>query len=640
MTKFLNCKSILVLILIVQFSLLSAQDNLYDVSKIPTELLENANAVMRSYSAAFEIDDIDNASLKVHYAITILNKSALRHSYFVKFYNKFIKIRSIEANVYDENGDPIKNNKIKNDEIHDYSAIGGGTLYDDSRVKAIDPEIKKYPFTVEYSYQINFKGILSYPNWQLFEDYNMAVEKSKFEVIVPANMEFRYLEKNEVPKLKISSNAVQDIYTWDTSNVCPLVDEYFSQSLIEKSPVVYLAPNDFSIGGYEGNCESWENFGKWILLINQDKDILPEDVQQEIKDLVKGVTDELEKSKLLYEYMQNKTRYVSVQIGVGGWQTIDAETVSRLCYGDCKALSNYMKSILEVVGIKSYYTLVSAGHPGEKLLTEFPSNQFNHVILCLPISNDTIWLECTNQNIPFGYIGSFTQDRNVLLIADDGSHLVRTKRYGKNENQQIRNATVNVHSRGQCDATIETQYKGILYDDMVQTLLSDAADQKKLMYDKIDIPNFEIVNFNHAEQKQIIPCVKEDIKLILDNYGVVFGNRMMINLNLMNKIKVFPDQDVNRTSDIILERSFVEIDTITFNLPVGYTIEDVPFGKAIESQYGEYSFSIDYGASSLKYVRYLSVNKGVYPKENYPEFLDFYNEIVAADKSKFVLTIQ
>jgi len=99
-------KSFLFLILIFEFSGLTAQDNLYDVSKIPPELLENANAVMRSYSAVFEIDDIDNASLRVHYAITILNKSALKHSYFVKFYNKFIKIKSIEANVYDKNGDP------------------------------------------------------------------------------------------------------------------------------------------------------------------------------------------------------------------------------------------------------------------------------------------------------------------------------------------------------------------------------------------------------------------------------------------------------------------------------------------------------------------------------------------------------
>ncbi len=123
MNTLLMNKYTLVFCILFEFLLLSAQDNLYDITKIPPELLENANAVVRSYSSVFEISDIDNASMEIHYAITILNKSALKHSYFIKHYNKFIKIRNIDANVYDENGDPIKNNKIRNEDLNDYSAF-------------------------------------------------------------------------------------------------------------------------------------------------------------------------------------------------------------------------------------------------------------------------------------------------------------------------------------------------------------------------------------------------------------------------------------------------------------------------------------------------------------------------------------
>lgn len=640
MVPLLNSKITLLFCLLFKFFLLPAQDNIYDISKIPPELLENANAVVRNYNSVFEISDIDNASMEVHYAITILNKSAIKHSYFIKHYNKFIKIRSIDANVYDENGDPIKNNKIRNEDLNDYSAISRGSLYEDSRLKVIDPEIRNFPFTVEYSYKINFKGLLNYPTWQLFEDYNMAIERSTFSVIVPKGFEFRYLEKNEPPKVSFISYEMADTYTWDTTDVRPITDEYFSLNLIEKSPVVYLAPNDFSIGGYKGNCETFENFGKWIALLNEDKDILPEESQNEIIGLVNGVDNEFEKAKLLYEYMQNKTRYVSVQIGIGGWQTIDAETVSRLCYGDCKALSNYMKSILEVAGIKSYYTLVRAGQNANGIIKEFPSNQFNHVILCLPTGTDTIWIECTNQNIPFGYIGSFTNDREVLVIKEDRGHLVRTKYYDKNDNQKIRNASVKINSGGHCEAIVETKYKGLFYDDVIEIIRSDNDDRKKIMYERINVPNFEIVNFNHSEKKQLIPVIDEFIDLKLDNYTVLFGNRMMVELNLLSKIKDFPDQDKNRTSDIVLRRDIIEIDTIEFNLPVGYIIDDVPQDKIIESPFGKYSMSIQSSAISLKYVRSLLVNKGIYPNELYQDFLDFYNDILAADKSKFVIESQ
>ena len=59
--------------------------------------------------------------------------------------------------------------------------------------------------------------------------------------------------------------------------------------------------------------------------------------------------------------MQNNTRYISIQLGIGGWRPFEAAYVASKGYGDCKALSNYMYSLLKEAGILSYYTLVKAG---------------------------------------------------------------------------------------------------------------------------------------------------------------------------------------------------------------------------------------------------------------------------------------
>jgi hypothetical protein len=75
-------------------------------------------------------------------------------------------------------------------------------------------------------------------------------------------------------------------------------------------------------------------------------------------DLVKGFDDPVEKVRTLYNYMQQRTRYVSIQVGIGGWQPFLASVVDEKGYGDCKALAHYMKSILDAVGIRSVYTLV------------------------------------------------------------------------------------------------------------------------------------------------------------------------------------------------------------------------------------------------------------------------------------------
>ncbi|MEZ5148897.1 MAG: hypothetical protein R2759_17950 [Bacteroidales bacterium] len=55
------------------------------------------------------------------------------------------------------------------------------------------------------------------------------------------------------------------------------------------------------------------------------------------------------------------------------FQFFDAETVDRVGYGDCKALTNYTKSLMEAVQIPAVYNLVRAGDEASRIITGFPS---------------------------------------------------------------------------------------------------------------------------------------------------------------------------------------------------------------------------------------------------------------------------
>ncbi|NOZ46343.1 MAG: DUF3857 domain-containing protein, partial [Chlorobi bacterium] len=398
-SKIIICSLLLNFIL----SPIYSQEIKYKYSTIPKELLNNSKAVIRNKEVLFVVKDVHKAYVKVHYAITILNKNGINSSKFIQFSNKFRKIHNISCIIYNEFGNEIK--RIKQSEIKDYSAINNATLFDDTRVKYINPKTLTFPFTVEYEYKIDYKGFLNFPQWKIYDDYNISTERTLYKAIIPKNYQLRIKNVNIDLPPKITYHNKYIEYLWDTLFVPSINEEPFNPYEMESLPHIVLAPEYFKIAGFEGNMNSWNNFGKWVNKLLEKENSLPLSTIEQLKEIISESNSTTDKIRLIYNYMQNKTRYVSIQIGIGGWKPYDANTVDRLCYGDCKALTNYTKFLLDAIGIKSYYTLVAAGKKAPEINKNFPSNIFNHVILCIPFENqDTVWLECTNQNIPFGYL--------------------------------------------------------------------------------------------------------------------------------------------------------------------------------------------------------------------------------------------
>ncbi|HEY4789556.1 MAG TPA: DUF3857 domain-containing protein [Bacteroidales bacterium] len=606
---------------------INAKEIKYKVSDIPKELRENARSIVRNEEIVFEISSIKSAVMKVTYAITILNKNGLDDAEFNEGYDKFHKISGIKGHIFDENGESVK--RLAGDDIIDHSAISGISIYEDNRVKYIDPKYRTIPFTVEYSYEISYDGLFDFPEWDPQPHYNFAVEKSSYKAIVPKGMVFRYLEQNVPTKVSISSDQKNDTYYWEAKNLKAIIYEPYS--FRDLSPVVYTAPFDFEIEGYKGNLNSWENMGKWISVLNNGKDNLPDEAKKTIKDLVSNTDNDFEKIRKIYEYMQGKTRYISIQIGIGGWQPFDAATVNRLSYGDCKALTNYMKTLLEVAGIKSNYCLVHAGESAPFLYKEFPSTQFNHAFLCVPLKQDTIWLECTSQRLPCGFISDFTDDRDVLLIDNNESKIVHTKAYTAQENKETCTSHVTFESVGIGSAIIKTSYCGVKYDDGLRIMLADDVDKKKLIAADISLPSFDVQNYSFTDHRKIIPIIDEKVSVSFRSYGTQMGQRVFMPLNFVNRLTDIPERVRNRKTEVFVRRPSLEIDTVIYELPVNYKVESLPKSVDIQNQFGEYHAHAEAKDRQVIYFRSFLINKGKYSATTYTDFIDFFDKVSTAD---------
>lgn len=623
------------LVILGSFSLYAQDNQIYKVSNISYEMKINAKAVYREEKIVFEIESPEKAHKEVHYAITILNENGIDDARFIQKYDKFSKIRRINGTIFDKDGKKVR--KISNTEISDQSAVSGYSVYENNRIKFIDPKYHVVPFTIEYEYDIDYNGIINYPDWVIYKDYNTSIEKSTFQVKVPEDMKFRYMIKNMDLKPVITRETDLKIYSWEIRNQKAQKKESFSLGLASYTPVVYTGPVDFEIEGFYGNCESWKNFGLWFYDLNKGNNHLSPDSESRIRELVKDVPNDYAKIKILYKYLQNKTRYVSIQVGLGGWQPIDANIVDRLSYGDCKALTNYMKSMLEIAGIKSYYTLVNAGNNAGMLITDFPSNQFNHTILCVPYQKDTIWLECTSQYNPAGYIGTFTDDRKVLVINDKGGKLVNTISYTGKDHVRIRHITIYLEENGDGNAIVDSEYKGIFFDDLSAILHQNDKEKLNELNKRISIPSYELKNFSHKQSTGSVPSIQEQINLCLKNYCTILGNRMIVQLNLMNKIDEIPPRTDTRISKISIRRPITEIDTISYLIPKSYSVNKLPENFSVHSEFGEYNYELKVNNNQVKYIRCFKLNKGLYSPDKYTDFVDFFEKISQAEEVKMLL---
>jgi transglutaminase-like putative cysteine protease len=613
-----------------------AADIKYPVSEIPEELKKGMYAVVREKEFIFEINSVSSSKYRYRMAITLLNSNAKSYADLVVGYDKLQAVKLFKCTSYDAMGNVIK--KLKQSEIRDVSAYDEYSLFSDNRLKIADLSQATYPYTVEFEYEVEMKLLFSIPDFYLYTDDEVSIQKSIYQIAYPVGLKPRYkLFKIQEPA--ILTLEKKEALVWSFENIKPEKFEKLGPDFPKVTPNIMVAPVDFEFGGYAGKMDTWENFGRWITKLNEGRDVLPEATKQLVRELTKDAKTPEEKARLLYKYLQDKTRYVSIQLGIGGFQPFEATVVDQTGYGDCKALSNYMVSLLREVGVKAYYTTIMAGDDAQEVDPSFPSQQANHVIVAVPNKKDTLWLECTNQTNPFGYLGSFTGDRFGLMITENGGKLVRTISYAAEDNLQIRSANVVVAATGDARANITTSYSGLQYENhgLSFALNRSYDDQKKWVQENTEISSFDVNSFSMKNRKDKIPSAIVDLDLNLKRLASVSGKRIFLTPNLMNRSTYIPEKLGTRKTNIVLRTAGIDIDSIHFILPEGMYPELLPEPVTIKSRFGEYKSTYKIDDQGLWYVRRMKMVKGEFPPDSYQELVDFFKGISKADNTKLVL---
>lgn len=612
-----------------------AQD--YSILGIADSLKTNANAVLRLERTEVDVRGARQMNVSEKRVVTVFNAKGLSAVGAVAHYDKRSSVDFVEATVYDALGQKLK--VLKRKDFRDQLAIDGATFFSDSRLIYLDYTPTQYPFTMVYECKTTTSNTAFLPSWTPVDNYGVGIERSEFVFRCEATLGLHKKEYNfnGFPVKRADEGASGVTYT--LCGMVPQKHEDMGPSPDKFYPKVRFGLERFSLEGVEGSAKSWDDFGKWYNdKILSGVDVLPDATKIKIKELVGPEQDPLKKARIVYDFVQKRSRYVSIQVGIGGWKPMPAADVDRLGYGDCKALTNYTRALLQVVDVPSFPTILYGSSRGMDIDVDLVSMQGNHMMLCIPNGQDNIWLECTSNDGPFGYQAGFTDDRNVLVVKPEGAQLVHTRAYPSQTNAQISKGQYKLSDSGHLSGAVRISSSGAQYRNKYD-LPSRLPHDREAFYKDYwsNISNLKVTERGFENDRDNI-LFTENLGLEAVQYGNLSGSRMMFAVNAFNTFSGGVKRVRNRKTPFEIARGSFDQDEIEIELPQGFAVESLPQNITLSTPYGEYHTELSkQDSGKLLYKRTLLLRQGQYPKQDYDTFRQFAEDVSRNDNAKIVL---
>ncbi len=617
------------------FQIFSQEISAFKVSAIDSVLKIDVNSIVRLHTMEVNIDNSSKMSIKNRLVITVLNRKAEQNLWFGQQYSSSRKLKKIEALIYDKNG--IKINKIKENEFVDRSITDYATVASDSRKKYLHYVGNTFPYTIDFNYEIETTNTGFMPVFYFNGRYNQSVEQAEYKIFNPTRIPLRYKEVNFLD-LNIKKEESDEGIVFKAADLKPVKKEVYGPSYNKIFPYVKVSLEDFTLVNIAGKVTNWKEMGGWQNenLLKNRRD-LSDEVINEITKLVEGETDQIEKAKKIYNYVQNKTRYVGIQLGIGGWKPMKASDVDTYGYGDCKALTNYTKALLDSQNIPAYYSVIYGNEEIINIDEDFVSLEGNHVILNLPNKGNDLWLECTSQTVPFGYIGGFTDNRNALVITPEGGQIKKTTHYKTEQN--ILETTINLKFNidNSVSGTFESKAAGIQYNWQSKVKFAKNKIKHYTESEFYHLNNLNIQNVNLIDDKDTIQY-KETFDFSITSFGNKAGSRLIFKPNFFNVYNPSISSK-ERNFDLVISHGFVDVDNYVYEFPPEYELYKLPKSNELKTEFGAYSFIVKkIDDHKIKLTRKLIINEGKFNKEKYEDYKEFVKKIKSYDNSKAILS--
>lgn len=458
-----------------------------------------------------------------------------------------------------------------------------GIFYDDSYYYSFDfPSVASRNRT-----QLAYRELQKDPRFIsgfIFVSY-LPQAKASYTIKTTKDVELVYRIVNDPEKMikfKKTEKGKNIVYEWTAENVPSMKNEDQSPSIRYFAPHIVCYVKSYKVNGDKKTVLSDINdLYKWyygfIKDLNQESSPQLTAIVEEIRQSSKT---ELDLVKNIFYWVQDNIQYIAFEQGMRGLIPHHGFYTCEKRYGDCKDMANLIVSMLQLAGVEAHHTWIGTRDLPYKY-SELPTPLVdNHMIATyISKSGQYYFLDATSDYTPFGYPSSMIQGKEALISKGPSAFEIK-------------------------QVPVLDKEKNFMTDSMTivldNNMIAGSGTSSLMGYPKV----FGGYELDRAEQDDVKKYVtkllgKGSNKFFLDNYEVSdllnrdkptrltydfriadyfqkIDNEIYINLNLNKDFyNAFINKDTRR-SPLESDYKYVKYESISLQIPDGYTVEYLP----------------------------------------------------------------
>ena len=478
-------------------------------------------------------------------------------------------------------------------------------------------------------------GKMSLQFWDDFNfNYFIPSILSRYSIMVAKDKMFKYNVLNATIAPIIDDADGFKKYTWENKNTSSIKSESLMPPLNEIGARLELS-----------SIPDWQFVANWYSDLASTKAKSDFEVQEIVatlfKEKDKNKMTEMEKAKIIYNYIESNMSYSNVSFLHSALVPQKASRTINTKLGDCKDLSTLFVAMAKEVGLKTNLVLVSTRDNGEGVMT-LPSIEFNHCIVQLQADGKSYYVELTDPKLSFATMPSQLKNSSSLVIPQETEKL--TTNLAKLENKY---RCVNGSSRDSkvsfTGSDITVDRKNTKFGEFARFARGNYADigkdkQEEDMTKSISKDFTTAVKMNSisfGDLKSLSDTVVYNYNFTVKNAVTEFSGIKLFHLpwaDSQNFLEYFTS-DKRKFPFNIWELTDAEIETevITLDIPKGKVLAEQPKSITLTCPAAEYTLTFKVTPAKVVVTRSMKIKKDVVSVSDYLLLKDFCSKVVEAD---------